>query len=559
MRPHLLATTGLAALLSLAACSTYEQAKERVADATQKADTLAGAFAPPAAPQRALVFKTTPYYGGGARAIAETLDLPAHLAGRTITIRERQPLTLRQVATLLSRELGVPTKVDETAISPNETQPLPALPGQAPTVAPPPPPNGAGAAWNTAPSPPFVADYSGPAGPFLQQLATHFDIEPQFRDGALFLDSYATRIFTVNAPAATSSLSTTVGGNSATTGSAGQDATTSSAAGAGGSGTSTSVTINIWPEINATLKAILPPTARYATSPSTGTVTVKARRRAMAAVAAYFENLNEVLNPRVAVEVALISIDVDDQDDFGLNLEALWRNAATGAQIGLTGLAPAIQAQGGTGSVAILSPPPGSALSAFATSRLLVRAVAQANRLADYRTGTVVTQNNRAAPIQLITNRDIVKSVDLNVFAEAGLATSTARTETLKYGYTLMILPRVVGRGQISVLLSLTNSDLTNLEGRAIDTTEVQLATVDSREITSEVVLGHGETLILSGYEQTRLLHKATGVGDAEFFGLGGAKAAQKKRTRLLVVVTPTILKPPRATDGDRAALRADL
>ena len=70
----------------------------------------------------------------------------------------------------------------------------------------------------------------------------------------------------------------------------------------------------------------------------------------------------------------------------------------------------------------------------------------------------------------------------------------------------------------------------------------VQLPTIDQRALQNDAVLAPGETLIFSGYEQESASRSNSGVGDANFFGLGGSAKGEKRKIKMVVMVRPTII-----------------
>ncbi|MEQ9209109.1 MAG: hypothetical protein RLN96_04585, partial [Pseudomonadales bacterium] len=101
----------------------------------------------------------------------------------------------------------------------------------------------------------------------------------------------------------------------------------------------------------------------------------------------------------------------------------------------------------------------------------------------------------------------------------------------------------------VHLTLALASSDLTALENFQVSAQQtIQLATVDARQLKNEVVMSSGETLILSGYEQERVVRGDTGLGSSDLWFLGGEKSGQIQRTRLILMVTPTIVGEPQPT-----------
>jgi type IVB pilus formation R64 PilN family outer membrane protein len=303
---------------------------------------------------------------------------------------------------------------------------------------------------------------------------------------------------------------------------------------------------DVWSEIETGLKSLMTKDSKFTISRAAGTITVVAPPRAMSDIAHYIDQMNEVLSATIAVEVSAIYITVNDQDNYGLDLNALYQ--AGKQRLTLNGLAPTITQSPGTGSIAILSPPAGSNNFAthFAGSQLFLNAVSSSNRLADYRSATVSGRNGIAMPITLTTNQDIVRSLQFAVGLQSGAASTSASTTTINYGFSLEVLPRIISPGVVSVFLSFTANDLTNLQNFAVGSTgTLELATIDTRSLWNESPLRVGQTLVIAGTEQEKINPQKSGLGSANNWLLGGEYRNQVLRTRLILLVTPSIMVLP--------------
>jgi len=210
---------------------------------------------------------------------------------------------------------------------------------------------------------------------------------------------------------------------------------------------------------------------------------------------------------------------------------------------------PSLSTTGGSGSVGILAPTTGgnNFNTHFAGSQIFLNAVSTNQRLADYRTATATGRNGVPMPITLTTNQDIVRSLTNAVGLQTGTTSVTAQTSTINYGFSLTALPRIVAPGVVNVFLSFSANDLTNLQNFQIGNTgTVELATIDSRTVWTEMPLKSGQTLVLAGTEQEKVSKIEQGVGDSWNFFLGGQRSGTVIKTRLVLLITPTILAAPK-------------
>ena len=211
---------------------------------------------------------------------------------------------------------------------------------------------------------------------------------------------------------------------------------------------------------------------------------------------------------------------------------------------------PSLATTGGTGSVGVLTSTGGANNfnTHFAGSAVMLNAVTTSQHNADFRSATQVGRNGVPMPINLSTDQDIIRSLTSAVGLQTGTTQLTAQTSTINYGFSLTAVPRIISPGVVNVFLSFSANDLTNLEKFQIGTTgTVELATIDNRTIWSEMPLKSGQTLILAGTEQDKVQKTAQGIGDDFLLNpFGSQRVGTVQRTRLILLVTPTIISVPK-------------
>lgn len=532
MMRRLLLTTACLALLS--GCHTTDHAANDFKERSQQADRLTPH---PVTPMASVVHKSTPILGTLEAPSTHGDPLPPRCE-RTLTLRINQDMTLDEVADRIAQAMGVSVNLDsrigagtqQTAAARPAALPEQGFPfdGRLPTSP---------VAAALPPRSLIQPDLSGSCETILDQIAGRFDVAWRLRGTTLYFDKYLTRTFTIRASGTTSSLNATMN------------------TGGGNSGASQTANIDnkndLWADTESALKAILPQDGKFTLSKASGTVTVVASPRAMHEVADYVNQLNGIIGTTIAVEVAALYITVADNDNYGLDIRALFSAGTNGGfSAGLAGLLPTLATTPGTSNLGILSPPTGSTRTSshFAGSQVLLNAVSSNSRLADYRTATVTGRNGVAMPVSMTTNQDIVRKITSTINDLTGQATLAATTDTINYGFTMQVLPRVVAPGTVSVFLTFVNNDLTNLVDFAIGNqgTNVQLSTIDTRSLWNEITLKSGQTLVMAGTEQDRSSTDRTGIGSPGSWALGGSDDATVQRTRLLLLVTPTIVEVPK-------------
>jgi type IVB pilus formation R64 PilN family outer membrane protein len=578
-RTLLRATSGLALASTLAGCTLISTATEEheiaakaesykdVRPASDKGDQVAAT--------------TTPFFGSRVVRADHGDVLPARLASLKLTLRHSSPMSLAEFAATLGTAANhVPIRVEgQIAVSssassgaPNETaaallaraNSAPGLPAPGPTVssgnAPPIPGN----------DPEFVPDFRDmPLEAILDDITQRFDCDWSYRNGTITIDRLVTRVFEVRADPSIKQITSEVSGatpspaqaSSAGGGSSGGGSSSSGSSGGSSGGddsssqqTSTKIDLDVWKEIDSSLAALIPAPGHFVTQRAAGVVTVVAPPSEMRRVSSYFEELNRSLSARIAVEITAIYINTDRNDDFGMSLNALYTDAKTGFTYGLADVVPSFSGTIGTASFAVSKP-----TSEWNGTTAVIKALATNNRLADVQTGSIITQNGVPSSLKLVTNTDIIRSIQFSTVAQAGAATTAAQASTIPTGFSLQILPRIVGTSDISLIASVENSAIASETQQSVGQgASLDLLTTTERNFSINVVIGSGEQIASLGYDQYTASRNQSGLG---WFTnpFDGEQKAELVRTRLLLILRAVILKSPPAEAPITRSATADL
>lgn len=539
---------------SLCGCHQVQQA-DRSFDSRMVQADKAFAGKTPTASVGGVIRGSDPLLGTLEQASEHGDDLPARCA-HIVTLQVAEPKTLAQLKELITQETGVPVEIDPRVYNdPEDKSAAPAAQLQSP-------PSAAQSGFpflGRAPvggTPPAVSsatitpNFHGSCEEVFDQIATSFDLSWRMNGRTLSFDKYVTKtiVFRVSDASTKTQATLSSGGNSANGGGGG-----GSGSNQGGATTQTAsyeINSDVWAEIENGLKTMLPRGSRYTISRTAGVATITTTPRVAKDIEQWSDQMNAILGTTISVEIAAIYITVNDNDNYALDLSALYQAGTHGGvSAGLRGLLPSLSTTGGSGSVAILNPTTGgnNFNTHFAGSQIFLNAVSTSQRLADYRTATATGRNGVPMPITLTTNQDIVRSLTNAVGLQTGTTSVTAQTSTINYGFSLTALPRVIAPGVVNVFLSFSANDLTNLQNFQIgDTGTVELATIDNRTVWTEMPLKSGQTLVLAGTEQEKVNRTDQGLGDSWNFLLGGQKVGGVIRTRLILLVTPTIIAAPK-------------
>ena len=381
--------------------------------------------------------------------------------------------------------------------------------------------------------PTWTPRYRGPLSGFLDAMSAAFDVAWSAAGGRLRIERETTRVYRLAAGAASAQVTTQVSG------------AVSSGDTGGAQTVSSGVSVDVWSEVRSVVERVFAGGAA-SVSRTSGTLTVTGPPSAQARARALVRDLDAILEPRVAVKVTLLLVDVTDGDDYGLNIEALFESARAGVSLGVTGLSrETIGAAGAlAGGVAVAE---GAGGGWSGTADVVARAVSESGRLVDRHQAVVTGRTAAATPVRMATRRNYVR--ELGVTSDSGVTTYEAQVDTLTTGYSLQLLPRVEERGRVSLYLAVSTANLVRMERVAFGDRGgfLDLPTVSQRVFTLDTTMRTGEALVLAGYDQDRSTAARSGAGTPSFWSpLGGGARAHVRRVRLIAIVEPHVRATPR-------------
>ena len=450
--------------------------------------------------------------------------VPSYLEAKDgITLISNRPITLYEIGDMINKITSLKVRYApqlETDVLKNATQNKPN-------------PNTVGADW-TEPNKMLVS-YRGPLSGLLDEISSRFGIWWKYEKKEIYFYKYQTRTFVLYILPTKPTLSVNVGGSSTDSGGGGSSSLT----------LASSAEIELWGNIEKSIKSMIDKGSQLTMDPANGTISITATPNDIAKVAKFINEQNARLSRQVAISVKVLQVNIDDSDQYGLNLTAAFDDGKT--KLGLASV-PGL----GTDITENLTMTilPGNwtvtsaiqALSSQGTTNLIT-------------SGTVTTLNNKPAPIQVIKKQNYVSEITkTNSGGDASYYDISTETEEIETGFTLDVLPRILEHGRLLLMFNLTLSDLIQLERVDLgggDTESgqggqyIQNPIIESRGFTQEVALKSGETLVLTGYERVENEATKTGVGSATNSLLGGTAVATKTRSILVIMLTPVVLESP--------------
>lgn len=521
---------GLAFITIAAACSMSTSMDATLEKEAISAATLKEAAKAPTdlAPDDVVRVKNDIWLGDTSEVEYDGQPIPTYLENKEgITLISNRPITLFEIGDMINKITSLKVRY-APGLQPDIMK---SAQGNKPD------PETINADW-TEPDKMLVS-YRGPLSGLLDELSSRFGIWWKHEKKEIYFYKNITRTFVLYSLPTKPSLSVKVGG---------------SAEGEGG-GSSLSLTstaeVELWGNVEKAITSMIDKDAKLTIDSANGTISLTANPDDVRKVAKYINEQNARLSRQVAISVKVLQVSINDSDSYGLDLNAAFDDGKTNISV----LSPTNVLGDDIAKNLSMKVMPGNwnisssiqALSKQGTTNLVT-------------SGTVTTLNNKPAPIQVVRKQNYISEITkTNSGGDGNYYDVSTETKEIETGFTMDVLPRILEHGRLLLMFNLTLSDLISLEkvplgGGGVDADGnpvtdggqyIQNPVIESRGFTQEVALKSGESLVLTGYERVENSAEKSGVGSATNSLFGGTAIAAKKRSILVIILTPVVLESP--------------
>ncbi len=267
---------------------------------------------------------------------------------------------------------------------------------------------------------------------------------------------------------------------------------------------------------------------------STGFITVTDTPQVLETVRTFIEKRNEEMKRQVVLNVEILSIRKTRNEQAGIDWNAVFSDRTLGLSLGSTFTSAASDTV--TGGVSIVN-------GKLTGSKAFLKALSSPQGDVSVVTrNSAVTKNLTPVPMQIANQQSYIESVTTDTTANVGSSTSL-NAATITTGFNMTLLPFILPDSQtLQLLYSMSLSDKPVIENYESGGSKAQLPNVDLKTINQTVDLKSGQTVIISGFQQSGRRSGKQGVGTPGFFGLGGGINSENDDTILVVLITPNII-----------------
>ncbi|HFV8392534.1 TPA: PilN family type IVB pilus formation outer membrane protein, partial [Escherichia coli] len=261
--------------------------------------------------------------------------------------------------------------------------------------------------------------------------------------------------------------------------------------------------------------------------------TVTDNPQVLETVRAFIEKRNEEMRRQVVLNVEILSIRKTRNEQAGIDWNAVFSDRTLGLSLGSTFTSAASDAI--TGGVSIVD-------GKLTGSKAFLKALSSQGDVSVVTQNSAVTKNLTPVPMQIANQQSYIESVTTDTTANVGSSTSL-NAATITTGFNMTLLPFILPDSQtLQLLYSMSLSDKPVIENYESGGSKAQLPNVDLKTINQTVDLKSGQTVIISGFQQSGRRSGKQGVGTPGFFGLGGGINSENDDTILVVLITPNII-----------------
>lgn len=361
---------------------------------------------------------------------------------------------------------------------------------------------------------------------FLDYFTTKTNLSWKWENNMIVIYKYEVKTFNIDALAGGYESETNIS-SSGTNG--GNDSTTS---GSTSQKVNMKMSVEVWNEIDKLLAPLVGPDGFYNMMESSGSVVVKETPAKLKKIESELKKLNKKLSKQVMVNVEIYNVSLKDTANFGLDWSAVWKQAAGKYNIGLSTGGQFTSGVKLTGNITN---------GPFSGSQIVASALSTLGKASLLTNTSTITLNGHPVPVQVTKETAYLKEVSTTV-TDTGTTTELTPGTTTN-GFSMNLTPRVTQDNNILLQYSMDLSVLEQIKEFSSGDSTIQLPERTIRNFLQRVSMKSGETLVLSGFQQTSDSLSSSGVGSATNWVLGGKYSPTKENQVLVIAITPYIMK----------------
>lgn len=257
---------------------------------------------------------------------------------------------------------------------------------------------------------------------------------------------------------------------------------------------------DVWKDTEKVVRALLSSEGAVVGNQAAGTLTVRDFAENVRQIGRYVANTNRRLSRQVAVSVNVWALEVTDENEAGLNLQAMFANSDVAV------IAGSLASLGGanTASATVVS-------GKLKGSSGVLKALKQWGNAVQVTSGGGLVMSNQPVPIQAIQRTAYLAGSSASQ-SDYGQTTELTPGEVTT-GFTATIIPHILDRRRVVLQYNLNLSTLDEMTEFSTSDLTIQLPKTSTRAFSQRSQMQLGQTLVLAGFQdETQSLAKSLGL-----------------------------------------------
>lgn len=382
-------------------------------------------------------------------------------------------------------------------------------------------------------------NYSGPLSGFLDVAASRFNIAWRWNEEGRAVEFYRfeTRTFRIAALPGDTTLNSSISPSNSTGSSAGGES-----GGGGSSEQMTSVSfsnLSVWSSIEDSVKTMVGASGKVVSSPALGTITVTDTPSVLKKVADFIHKQNSALGKQVVVNVKVLSVDVSNSKNYGINWNAVYSSLSK--DYGFSFVSSFVPSDGAANLALNVIPGGDSDLSRrFGDSSAFVRALSTQGKVSQVTSAAVTTLNNQPVPVNV--GRQIAYLASSTSSTSEGTTSTSLEPGVINTGFSMNLVPHIQEGDNLLLQYAIDLSALKGMYSVSSGDSTIQTPEIESRKFMQRVKLNSGDTLVVAGFEQSNIDSEQSGIGSAANALLGGGMNGGRNRNAIVILIQPVVV-----------------
>lgn len=494
------------------------------------------------------------WLGGKPIAMKKKEDLPAAFSRTNkITLMAPERMNIATVAERITKITGIRVRINpDVYISAADLNPSGVTSQQAsagvaatPTVA---------SATNTSTGfdTTMPVNYeNGSLSGLLDMVAARAGVSWRYEEREIIFYRFVTKTFSLKAIPGTADITASIGKAGSADTSSGKDVANTGVTASNfssSSETKAAMSISVWDGIEKAIKATMSPLGKLSISQATGTIVVTDVPQVINQVGSLLDHENRLLTRQVNFKVELIQINLNDQNQFGINWNAVYNSiseiAGKSWRVSATGPVMSISENAADIGFSVLTSDSANPVK-FEGSRAIFQALSTLGKVHDKRSVSMTTTNNQPAPFALTSQTGYLARIEA-----ASITTSAAATGSpgltpgiVTTGFIMNVTPTILDNSKILLHFSMDNSRLESIDKKSSGGNTIETPVISSEQILQRLILRSNETVIIAPYESERGAYNRRTLDREIGVGAGGSFDGRSEKTVTIILITPTLLE----------------